>query len=435
MSDLEIRLRETLVRHADAADLTVVTPKVLARAQRRLARTVAAAVIGLLAVTGVGIWSLRTATAEPVQPSHRPVPVKVAAHDGDLAYSDDRLGAPRLVIRHRDKTLSTVEHARVESQPCTPTEPAADSSVVPNPPWCGGFRQLAWSHDGARLAFLFQHRWLSSVDAARIDVFVVNRDGSGLRRMGTCPMNLGINPCDATLGAGPTWAPDDSRIAVSGDGRIWTVSVEEGGLRELTRCPPCLDSHPAWSPDGRSIAFVRPDGVYEASVADRGVWRLARLELPVAAVWAPDGQKIAILAEDGIYVLDDLAGDGVVRRLVPGLSPRRLSAPAWSPDGTRLAWLADARARATRIDYHVNLWVSDLSGAGPTRLVGGPCCLADETITEAAWSPDGRRILITAPGHTLAGDPQGVLLVDVAQRRLTRVPAGADTFAAWQPVR
>ena len=431
MTDLETRLRKTFERHAARADLAVVTPVLLGRARRRLARTVVAFAAGILALTGIGIWSVRTATTEPVPPVHRPIAPKVAAHNGDLAYVGGPLDEARLVIRHRDGGVSTVDRTRIEPEPCTPYAVVATMEGTPR---CGGFGSLLWSPDGGRLAFVFAHRWRHPY-AARTVLYVVRADGSGLRKVATCPTHRGILPCDLAEGAGPTWSPDSSRIAVSGDGRVWTASVEEGGLRELTRCPPCLDSHPAWSPDGQSVAFARNDGVYEASVADGSTWRLAMLRGAMAPVWSPDGTRIAILAEDGVYVLEGVDGSGAVRRIAEILTPHQVSVPAWSPDGLRLAWLVDASSRAPRLGLHVDLWMTRLDGTPPVRVVQGQCCLAGEgTDARLAWSPDGRRIAVHAPGLTATGSPQGVLVVDVASGRLRRIPGGDSASPAWRPV-
>lgn len=431
MTDLETRLRETFDRHADRAELPVVTPALLGRARRRVARTVVASAVIVLALTGLGVWSVQTATTEPVKPVHRPIVPTVAAHNGDLAYVGGRLDAARLVIRHRDGSVSTVDRTRIEAEPCTPFAVVA---TVRGTPRCGGFGSLLWSPDGARLAFLFQHRWRHAADAP-VGLYVVRADGTGLQKVASCPTDRGILPCDLTDGAGQTWSPDSTRIAVSGDGRIWTASVEDGGFLELTRCPPCLDSHPAWSPDGQSIAFVRDDGVYEASVADGSTWRLAALRGAMAPVWSPDGTQIAILAEDGVYVLDGVDGSGDVRRIAEILTPQRGSVPAWSPDGHRLAWLVDVSSRAPRLGLHVDLWTTRLDGTPPVRVVQGPCCLVDQqSDARVAWSPDGRKIAVHAPGHTVTGAPQGVLVVDVTSGRLRRIPGGDSASPAWRPV-
>jgi dipeptidyl aminopeptidase/acylaminoacyl peptidase len=430
MTDLETRLRETFERNADRADLAVVTPALLGRARRRLARTVAASVVSVLALTGIGMWSVRTAIADPVRPAHQPLVPHVATHNGDLAYVGGPLDAERLVIRHRDGSVSTIDRTRIEPDPCTPYAAVATTEGTP---LCAGFGSLVWSPDGRRLAFVFEQR-SRHPDNGRTDLYVVRADGTGLRRIAACPTHRGILPCDLFVAAGLTWSPDSSRIAVSGDGRIWTAAVEEGGLRELTRCPPCLDSHPAWSPDGRSIAFARDDGVYEASVADGSTWRLASLQGARAPIWSPDGTQIAILAEDGVYVLDGVDGNGAVRRIAEILSPKWVSVPAWSPDGRRLSWLVDANSRAPR-GHHVDLWMTELDGAPPLRVVQAPCCLeSDETITRLAWSPDGRKIAVHAPGFTTSHAPQGVLIVDVASARLRRIPGGDAAWPAWQPV-
>ena len=433
MSDLETRLRETLVREANRGDpWPVVTPALLRRARRQRVRTVLAAASTMLALVCVGTWSVRAATpSDPVPPAHHPLPAEVAGHKGDLAYAVDGLGEPRLVIRHRDGSRTVVARERLEPGPCTP-----DGGAAEGPP-CGVFAYLAWAPDGSRLAFLFQGRWRNSSDEGSVGLYVVRRDGSDLRRIGACPDRHGIEPCDFPVGSWPAWSPDSSRIAVSGAGQIWTASVERGGLRPLTRCPPCIDSDPEWSPDGTSIGFVRDDGVYEANVVDGSVWRLAPVDGPQGISWSPDATRIAVRTSDAVYLLDGVDGSGTLRRVAQMDGPQRnLSAPAWSPDGRRLAWLVDASSRSSRIGYHAYLWVTALTGAPPVRLARAPCCLQAPDFLSAAWSPDGRTILMNAPGETLEHEPMGMLLVDVDTGKVRRDPAGGwAPFAAWQPVR
>jgi len=430
VSDLETRLRETLVLHADRVEPAQATAALLRRARRRLARTVVASVASVLVLTAAGAWSVRTATAEPVRPVHQLVVPNPAVHNGDLAYVAGPLDTARLVIRHSDGSVSSIDRTRLETEPCTPYPVV---NMIEGTPRCGGFGSLVWAPDGGRLAFVFAHRSLHPGNAPT-DLYVVRADGSGLRKIAACPMHRGILPCDLTSASGPTWSPDGSRIAVSGDGRIWIAALDGGGFRPLTECPPCADSHPDWSPDGRSIAFARDDGVYEVSVADGSTWRLASLQGVKAPAWSPDGTQVAILAEGGVYVLDGVGGDGVVRRVAGIAGPQWVSVPTWSPDGRTLAWLVEADSRAMRLGHHVDLWTTRLDGAPPSRVVQGPCCLAsDEGDARLAWSPDGRKIAIHEPGRTTTLAPQGVLVVDVASARLRRLPGGDAAWPAWQP--
>jgi TolB protein len=57
----------------------------------------------------------------------------------------------------------------------------------------------------------------------------------------------------------PVWSSDGKKIAFasdkSGNFDIWSVSIEDWSLKQVTN-DPHLDVSPAWSPDGRKIAFI-----------------------------------------------------------------------------------------------------------------------------------------------------------------------------------
>jgi len=61
--------------------------------------------------------------------------------------------------------------------------------------------------------------------------------------------------------------------------------------------------------------------------------------------------------------------------------------PAWSPDGTRIAFQADRNGTAN------DIWVMNADGSGQTRLTTGPT-----NETDAAWSADGTRIVFAGIG-------------------------------------
>ena len=87
------------------------------------------------------------------------------------------------------------------------------------------------------------------------DVYVMNTDGSGQRRLAR----------NAWLAA-PAWSPDGRKIAFERPRRdrnaegyvinseIFVVNADGSGERRLTRNT-VRDSNPVWSPDGRRIAF------------------------------------------------------------------------------------------------------------------------------------------------------------------------------------
>ena len=151
----------------------------------------------------------------------------------------------------------------------------------------------AWSPDGRMIAF-------AQANEGSGDLLVINRDGTGLRRIASIALGT------------PTWSPDGRQIAFSGEGArgaaIYVVNADGSGLARLTAS--CMErgSARAWSPDGTQIVFERYN-----TKGVRGS--------PVIAMNA----------------------DGTSQRVLT-TKTRGSSSPAWSPDGRRIVFAAGTRS-------------------------------------------------------------------------------------------
>jgi len=260
----------------------------------------------------------------------------------------------------------------------------------------------------------------------------------------------------------PAWSPDGRRIAFTrhedvgeyttfSEADVFVMDLDGEHQRQLTAEVAAQSAwHPAWSPDGERIAFLRNTAVassvttrfgdlFVAPVDGGTARRLTSDGLAIAPDWSPDGRLIALaIAErsDGvpttvdtdIYVVDSTSGE--LHRLTR--TPNTFeSAPAWSPDGSRIAF---ARwTPQTQFDGKGAISVMDRDGGGERLLLShrhfssGPYSLS--------WSPDGRTIAFeTSPTRECTA----ISLLDVdsgSVRPLTACSKARESAVAptWQP--
>jgi Tol biopolymer transport system component len=264
-------------------------------------------------------------------------------------------------------------------------------------------------------------RWGSAVVALAVAAagigFAIQRL-SGAVRAGGHGSGGGI----AFVKAGPKQGPgvDNTDIYLLGD---------DGRLRNLTD-DPAAESSPAWSPDGSRVAFVRTSfsegrlrtGIYVMNGDGTGMrevracpdQRCFRSDL----AWSPDGSRIAFVedasqGETPFNALEVMDPDGSHVQVLCGsldACGQGVAEPAWSPDGARLAFSNEGVSAFSGGGLLPSfIHVVNADGTGLRKLTGRTCHIGHDPIgscpffdTATRWSPDGGWIAFS---RHLAGRP------------------------------
>jgi TolB protein len=263
--------------------------------------------------------------------------------------------------------------------------------------------------------------------------FVSNRGGSSeIYVMGADGSNPRPATANRSINAFPAWSPNGEAIVYTsyrhqnrpllflstrGRGRPGQLLHRLDGQRSEYRG--------VFAPDGDRLAVVMsksgdPSEIYTVRPGGRGLRRLTRNRaIDIAPAWSPDGKRIAFVSDRAgqphIYLMDSDGGNQ--RRLTYQGSYN--THPAWSPDGRWIAY-------ETRVGGQFDIWLTDPEGSVNVPIVTHR--LSDES---PSWAPNARKLAFSSWRRGRAD----IYVIDVNGENLRRITrdAGNNTSPSWGP--
>ena len=238
----------------------------------------------------------------------------------------------------------------------------------------------------------------------------------------------------------PTWSRDSSQLAFMGisangeltESKLLIANMDDDSVNEVYSSE---SEHPIylnWSPDNTNLSFISStvsgQNLMLQSVPSTGGERtILDTGSPYYWSWAPDGNVIVVHAggattssPEHLAFLNLNSETTTVTEYGLDSTPASFQAPAWSPDGSRIALARVAEDKNEII-------VTDPAGENP-QTVG---TFAEKTAF--AWSKDGTRLAYIDGEQALDAGTIGPLHVVDMERSKESVQEGNVIAFFWSP--
>jgi Tol biopolymer transport system component/uncharacterized protein YjdB len=239
-----------------------------------------------------------------------------------------------------------------------------------------------------------------------------------------------------------TWTTDDANVTVSGAGVVTAVqpgyatvtATSEGKTFSVAM------TVVAEEPSDYDLVYHRPGlpSGYEIFVLALGSGaapiRINAGTVSSQATASPDGARIAFaVSQVDLGTQQSVEDIFAVDRT--GMNVKRLTTaagtddqPSWSPAGGRIAY------RHYEPNGRMDVWIMNADGSSPLNLTAD--FPADTHLSAPAWSSDGTRIAFASIHSDAAGTTAGIWTMRADgsdKRRLTTTLTGFDATPTWAP--
>jgi Tol biopolymer transport system component len=169
------------------------------------------------------------------------------------------------------------------------------------------------------------------------------------------------------------------------------------------------------------IFSMNPDGTDQVNLSRSPISDLE-------PAWSADGSRLAwTRGFYSNYEVWSMNADGTDQRDLSN-APQPDISPAWSPDGTKIAFSTD-RDEVSGFYTDFDIWLMNTDGSDQESFTSN--LVQNQQDVQVDWSPDGKQI---AYAHGVV-DARGIYVVDV-ETKATRVltsGAGHDGSPSWSP--
>lgn len=184
--------------------------------------------------------------------------------------------------------------------------------------------------------------------------------------------------------------------------------------------------YPTYSPDGREVAFVHSldnNHIWISDVDGQNRRQLTtdtdpdpiRQSSEESPAWSPDGTRIAFGSSGHIWLISP-DGSNLMQLTTDPAGGRM---PEWSPDGAKIAFLSNRGGSE-------DIWIMNADGTNSMKVTNGLVGI----FSSPAFSPDGRRIVFSSP---LSPHVSNLMIIDADGTGLCQLTAGnfEDRYPHW----